>query len=227
MTRSSYFAEAARTVVRGVLWSVVSGLLGAWCVAPALAGNDLGTIILHVQEIPSGCTLPFDCVGVGPNVSVVPGSQVFVSVYMRNYDDVSGFACRFSVDGGAGANTWGDWTILGASFSCLSGQTAQVPVQSAPPPIEPGDLTTSFLCVSGGALQPLGWMLFHVGSTGCLRIEERTLGTGLLSCSDEFTGIPVSNRGVVCVGDGGHDACEPGQVPVENGTWGKIKAQYR
>lgn len=200
-------------------WHLVRGF--------CIGGNDLRTIILHVQATPLGCNLPFDCVGNGPNVSVIPGSQVFVAVYLRNYDDVSAFACRLSVDGGSGGNTWRDWTLLGASFSCLPGQTAQVRVQGGPPPIEPGDLTTSFLCNSGGALQPLGWMLFRAGSAGCLRIEEQSLGTGLLSCSDEFTGIAVSNRGVVCVGDGGHNACEPGQVPVENRTWGQIKAQYR
>jgi len=99
-------------------------------VSSALSANERTTVILHAQTDPWGCTLPFDCLETAPVVSVAPGSQVFVSVYLRNYDAVGGFACRFAVDGGAGPNTWRDWTLLGASFGCLPGQTAQVPVRS-------------------------------------------------------------------------------------------------
>jgi hypothetical protein len=171
--------------------------------------------------------MKFDCQGTMPVVTVDSHSQVLVYVYPRNYEDVSGFAGRFAVNGGSGVNTWGDWTLLGASFSCILGQTAQVPVQSAPPPIEPGELTTSFQCVTGGALRALGWMLFQVGTTGCLGIEDRALGTGVESCTQLFTVIEAYNRGLICVGPGGREACEPDLGPIQSDTWGRIKGQYR
>jgi hypothetical protein len=224
MRKLSCSARVWRRGSATCLFACALALVGA----PAKGANERTTVILHAQSDPMDCiNLPFDCSDTAPVVEVAPGSQMFVSVSLRNYDTVSGFACRFAVDGGSGPDTWRDWTLLGASFACIPGQLAHVPVQSAPPPIEPGELTTVFSCVAGGAIQPLGWMLFQVGSSGCLSIEERQLGTGVLDCDEHFTLVPAVNRGVICVGSGGHDACESGQVAVEGTTWGAIKAQYR
>src|SRR4030095_3001829 len=106
---------------------------------PADAATEQTTVMLHAQATLSGCGPQFDCVGTSPIVTVAPGSEVFVFVYLRNYDNVDGFVCRFGVAGGKGPNTWGDWTIRGAVFSCIPGQLGHVPWQGGPPGVEPGN----------------------------------------------------------------------------------------
>jgi hypothetical protein len=208
-------------------WALCLGLL---LPSPGLCANENTTVILNAQIGGFDCIngpIPFDCESSTPTVTVAPGDVITVQVFLRNYDNIEAFACRFAVDGGSGMQTWGDWTLLATYFGCLPGQVSHVPSQNAPPPAEPGNLVTGFSCLTGGSLRFVGWMLMQVGSSGCLGIEEREFGTGVQDCSQEFTAIPASNRGRICVGPGGYDACEPVTVPIENSTWGQIKQQYR
>jgi hypothetical protein len=189
------------------------------------------TIVLHAQEDQFECqdgALPFDCSeGSTPTISVTSGQLWFIYIFVRHYEEAGTLTCRMAVDGGSGAGTWGDWDVVGSWFGCVAGQvTSEVPMQSVPDR-EPGNITTAFNCLTGGALRPLGWVLFRVGSSGCLGIEEHEWGTGVIDCHGAFHAVPEHNRGRICVGPDGYDACEPGPVPVESGTWGQIKAQYQ
>jgi hypothetical protein len=212
----------------------VSVIVLTWtimCPAGAALAVENTTLVLHAQPVEFECqgsVLPFDCTeGSGPTVTVTSGQLWFIYIFVRNYEEAGIVTCRMAVNGGSGVGTWGDWEVLGSSFGCLPGQIAsEVPVQSVPER-EPGNITTAFNCLTGGALQPLGWVLFRVGSSGCLGIEEHEWGTGVVDCHSTFHPVPGHNRGRICIGAVGHDACEPGQVPVESSTWGRIKEQYR
>jgi hypothetical protein len=89
---------------------------------------------------------------------------------------------------------------------------------------------TAFNCISGGDLEVLGYLLVTAGSHGCLGIEEHDMvGTGVLDCGLGIDVMPIApqNRGRICVGAGGYNACDPRAVPVEGATWGRIKRQYQ
>jgi hypothetical protein len=188
------------------------------------------TIVLHAQGGQFECqgnALPFTCTeGSIPTTSVTSGQLWFIYIFIRNYEDAGMVTCRMAVNGGSGPGTWEDWELIGHSFGCVPGQvTSEVPVQNSQER-EPGNITTAFNCLTGGALQPLGWVLLRVGS-GCLGVEEHQYGTGIIDCQQMLRSVPAHDRGRICVGAGGHNACESGPVPVENETWGQIKAQYR
>jgi hypothetical protein len=195
-----------------------------------VCGNENTTIVLHAQSLAFDCQyspLPFTCsLDSRPTVTVPPNSLAFIYVFLRNSDNVYGLHCRLAVDGGTGSDTWGDWGLLGAVFGCLPGQLQpELPATHADGR-EPGNLRTTFDCLIGPELRPLGYLIFQVGAQGCLAIEEHVLGTGVLDCNLEFTAIPARNRGRICVGPGGYDACDPALVPIEATTWARIKHQY-
>ncbi len=188
-------------------------------------------MVLHAQDWSHGyhCQAwggTVDCEALRPTVSVESGQQVLVTVFLRNYDEGSGLSYRFAVDGGSGATTWGDWTLLFSSFGgCgLMNQTGPwVPCQAH------GNLSTTFNCITGGTFQPVAYLVFAAVGTGCLGVEESDMQvSGVVSCDwpAVLTGVAPENRGRVCVGPGGHDACDPITTPVEQATWGNIKSQY-
>ena len=226
MKSCSSFVNGARKAA----WNctLIVGLM-AVAFTTATGGNETCTVVLHVDPVAFDCLngpLPFDCVSSSPTVVVKPGQVAFIHVFLRNYEVISAFQCRFAVDGASGPQTWGDWMLISASFGCLPGQISQVPVQSASPPFEPGEMATSFNCVTGGVLVPLGWMLLRAGSTGCLGIEEHQFDTAVQDCVSKSTPIASVNRGRVCISAGGYDACNPAPVAVDNTTWGIIKSQF-
>ena len=211
-------------------WGAIGGLLLSGIAAEGRCGNEKTTIILHAQEALFECTSgpqPFDCSSTSqPTVIVPPGELAFVYVFLRGAEDVIGLTCRFAVDGGSGPDTWGDWNLLGAVFGCLPGQLEpELPATNADGR-EPGNLRTVFNCVTSPALQPLGYLVFQVGTQGCLSIEEHELGTGVLDCNIEMDPVPAGNRGRICVGPGGYDACDPAATAVGGTTWARIKHQY-
>ena len=76
----------------------------------------------------------------------------------------------------------------------------------------------------------IGRLYFAAAPDGCVGIVESDypFGTHTVSSSSgsEMPIIP-ENRGRVCVGPGGYNACTPyAPVPVESATWGNIEAQY-
>jgi hypothetical protein len=197
--------------------------------APAQASNEETTIVLHAYRF--GDTLncqaglgQFDCSESSPpRVNILPGDVVAVYVFLRNYDDACGLIYRFAVDGKQGVEPWGDWTIWGSSFGCQPNQTGI----NGPNPHD-GELITSFDCVTGGGLELLGFIFLMAGTHGCLGIEESEVyfPSGVMDRNSRTTAVAPGNRGRVCIGTGGHDACEPLTVPVEETTWGQIKRLY-
>jgi hypothetical protein len=205
---------------------IVTGLLAA----PTVAANKNTTIVLHAQPIGNVINCDqwignVDCSPeLPPTINVGPGEPILVHIFLRNYDDASALFCKLSVDGGEGAQTWGDWTFHAASLSCLLGQT-----DNGPGPLN-GNMHTTFACLTGGDLRLVGYLVLTSGSHGCLRVEEHDIeGTGVWDCSGGIGLIQVApqNRGRICVGVGGYNACDPQIVPVESATWGRIKKQYQ
>jgi hypothetical protein len=197
---------------------------------PTVAANENTTIVLHAQPIGDIVNCEqwignVDCSpGLPPTVNVGSGEHLLVYLFLRNYEGVTAFFCRWAVDGGTGPKTWGDWTFWAAGLGCLPGQHGD-----GPWPYN-GNMQTAFNCISGGALRVLGYLILTSGSRGCLGIEEHdTTGTGVFDCSDgiEVTPIVPQNRGRICVGAGGYNACDPRVVSVESATWGRIKRQYQ
>src|SRR5688572_23784313 len=133
--------------------------------APAKASNEETTIVLHARIIgdgPLNCQAGlgnFDCSeGSLPTISVAAGDYVAIYVYLRHYDDACGLIYRFAVDDGQGSEPWGDWTIWGSSFGCQPNQTGI----NGPNPTS-GELITSFDCLTGGALELLGYIFLEAG----------------------------------------------------------------
>jgi len=193
--------------------------------------NENTTIVLHAQDWSHGWSCQawvgtVDCETLPPTVNIESGQQALVTVFLRNYEDVAGVHYRFAVDGGSGPTTWSDWTFLFSSAGdCgLMNQTT-----SWPPTPANGNWSTTFNCITGGTFQPVAYLVFAAVGTGCLGIEESDLGpSGVESCDwpPVLTSVAPENRGRICVGSGGYDACDPVTTPVAPATWGRIKSQY-
>jgi len=211
-------------------WGVIGGVLLSGLAVEGWCGNEHTTIVLHAQEAVFDCRsgpLPFSCSSTSrPTVMVSPGELSFIYVFLRGTENVIGLTCRFAVDSGSGPDTWGDWSLLGGVFSCLPGQLEpELPATNASGR-EPGNLRTTFNCVTSPALQSLGYLIFQIGTRGCLSIEEHKLGTGVIDCNLAMDRVPQGNRGRICVGPGGYDACDPAATAIEGTTWARIKHQY-
>jgi hypothetical protein len=207
--------------------NTIIGLLGLAISSSTAAGaaNESTTIVLHAQPWDLGqfCAAwqgHFDCTGVPPVINVQPGDNIVVYVLLRNYNAVSGVRYRFEVDGGENG-VWGDWTMFFSDIGCLPGQIAS----ELPDPTS-GDFDTNFLCIKGGVLRAIALMVMRAGTHGCLGISDIEF-SGIRDCDFGITGVASGNRGRICVGNGGYDACDSMPVAVGAGTWGAIKAQYR
>jgi hypothetical protein len=208
-------------------WNRIIAVFGLTvaCTTAARGANEDATIVLHAQPWDLGLFCQawvgqFDCNGMPPVVNVQPEKTIAVFVLLRNYDAVSSVRYLFEVDGGKNG-IWGDWTMIFSDFGCLPGQTT-----ASAPASTNGVLETNFLCIEGGALRVIGLMAMTSGSHGCLEISEVEF-SGIQDCDQVRTDVAPRNRGRICVGDGGYNACDAMPVPVEGATWGAIKAQYR
>jgi hypothetical protein len=194
-------------------------------VSPALAINESTTIVLHARDGFAACDEPqqngLDCINGHPTLDLTGMTAPWVFVMLRNYDVLAGLQCAFD---------WPlTWTYLGGTWDCQPGSlTAEQP--KAPGPVA-GTLALVFNCVQGGSLITIGRMIFaNTASQGCLSIIESDgpFGTHVANCdASDGPPIPPENRGRVCTGPGGYDACWPASTPVESATWGAIKSQYR
>ena len=187
----------------------------------ALALNEDATIVLHARDGFAPCDDPQQqgiCVDRPPTLDISGMQQPWIFVMVRNFDQVRVVQCAFD---------WPvEWMYIGGTWDCQQHPIFLAP--TAPGPFT-GTLVVAFDCVSSGAMITIGRMLF--GSTpggGCLSIIESGYpdGTHVLDCSLVVTRVPQENRGRVCVGAGGYDACVPASTPVESVTWGAIKGQY-
>jgi hypothetical protein len=215
-------------------WAIFATTLVVAGTQAVAAANQETTVVLHAHRIggePLNCEAwigEFDCSPEsGPQVNIAPGDNVAIFVFLRNYDDVSGLLCRFSVDRAGGSEPWGDWICFGSIFGC---QPNQIGLWSPGP--SSGELTTSFDCIQRGLLAPLGFMIFTAGTHGCLSMEESErypAESGVNGCGYPpiRSEVAPQNRGRICIASGGYDACNPRPVPIEEETWGRIKMQYQ
>jgi hypothetical protein len=188
------------------------------------AENESATIVLHARDGFATCEEPqqsgLDCINGHPVLDIGSMQTPWIYVMLRNYERVNVLQCAFD---------WPlSWSYLGGTWDCQPGSL--VLVQPTSPGPKTGSMVVAFNCVQGGALITVGRMIFGppVGN-GCLSIIESIypFGTNVVSCpAAQATHVPSENRGRICAGPGGYDACWPAATPAESATWGSIKAQY-
>jgi hypothetical protein len=197
-------------------------LAPAYLLAPAApAGNDDTTLVLHVHDHNAwNCFIGIDCVQNMPVVNAQGMMSPEVFLFVRNYDEVAGVQCAFTVPT--------SWTFLFGLWDC---QTNQINGTTPEPPFGAvsGTIATAFDALTSGELEPIGRMNFQSGPVpeGCMTIVDSAYpnGTHVVTWLGDPTPVPPENRAIVCVGEGGRDACEPAAVPVPGTTWGRIKQQ--
>jgi hypothetical protein len=209
-----------------------------WCSAlsllamPLLAGiasaglNPHFTIPLHAKSSSfEGCDgyLPVDCDGTRPTVTAIAGEPTVVYVMVHNYAALLGIQTAFEWDP--------SWNLLFGLWDCQPGSLDGSEPQNPGGPIA-GFLQKAFVCATGPALAVVGRMFFVGVESGCIRQVQPSFlyGIAALDCTLAMDLIPDSpadgaRLGRVCVGAGGHDACDR-VLPVETATWGSIKATY-
>jgi hypothetical protein len=188
--------------------------------------NPYFTIPLHYKASSfEACAgyLPVDCAGTRPTVEAMAGQPAVVYVMIHNYAAVSGIQTAFEWDP--------SWNLLFGLWDCQPGMLDGNVPQNPGGPIR-GVLTQAFVCVTGPALAVMGRMFFVGMESGCIRQVQPMFPYGIcvMDCTqsiDQITDSPVDEArlGRICVGAEGHDACERA-VPIEAGTWGRIKASY-
>src|SRR5262245_8290660 len=126
----------------------------------AQVNNDCTTVVLHaVSGIQTGCQTNLDCTTVQPGTRLDnPSGPYTVYMYLKNYELVGGVQVAF--------NWPASWSFGFGLWQCQPGQiSASLP--TAPGPIT-GSITTAFNQISGGALAPIGEMVFNsLGQSGC------------------------------------------------------------
>jgi hypothetical protein len=206
------FAFAA--VVLGVLLAL-SG------VASAQLPNNCATVVLHaISGIDTDCQTTLDCSAVPPTVRVdSPAGLYTVVVYLKNFDDLNGVQVAFD---------WpATWSFGFGLWTCQVQQLSAVQ-PTAPGPLT-GSITTAFNAISGGALAPVGVMVFNsFGASGCLSIIESgyPFGNHVAAPGEIVTPLRDNNEGKICVGEDGTNTCDCIPEAVEAATWGQIKASY-
>jgi hypothetical protein len=193
----------------------------------ALAGpNASTTLVLHAVDTTFGpCPIPPPS---GPDPCdqgtlrvdlAVGGPGIAAYLLIRNYDNISGVQCAFD---------WpAAWPVTFGLWDCQSNQVnGQTP--SAPGGTT-GTIATAFDNISGGVTAPIGRIHFAgIFAAGCMSIIESDFpfGTHVISFAGDVDPVIEANRGALCAGSPGTDACTP-VIPVEPATWGHIKAQYQ
>jgi hypothetical protein len=183
--------------------------------------NSCTTVVLHaVAGFSTGCTTTLDCTTVPPLVDIsAPTGAYTVFMYIKNYAEAAAIQCAFDWP-----PTWGFGFGL---WQCQTGQiTGTTPTA---PGARDGTISTAFNAISGGALAPIGFMVFNSIGTGCLSIIESDFkfGNVVLDFAQETTPLSDSNEGKICVDTGGINTCDCVPQAVEPSSWGAIKATYR
>jgi len=190
----------------------------------AQISNECTTVVLHaISGIDPDCQTALDCSSVPPNVRIDnPAGLYTVLMYLKNYGTVNGVQVAFD---------WpATWSFGFGLWNCQVGQVFGT--QPTAPGPRTGTIATAFNPISGGALAPIGFMVFNSLGSGCLSIVESSFPDG--NCVlDQFSGGPEIthlldvNEGRVCVGSDGWNTCEcQGATAVESSTWGQIKVSY-
>ncbi len=163
--------------------------------------------------------LPVDCGTVLPTVSVPPGATT-VFLLVHNFSCIAGLQTAFETDPG--------WAFTFGLWDCQPGQLSAVS-PAAPLGATAGSITTAFNFLYGPQLAVVGRMFF-TASGGCLRQVQSSypFATHVLDCQQGIDLIETGEDqrlGRICIGQGGVDACQGGP-PLDNATWGSIKAQF-
>ena len=183
----------------------------------ALAINEMTTIVLHGVEEFGSCSEygGMDCSNIYATVDIAGFSTPAIYIFLRNHEDVTGLQCAFR---------WPEsWEFSFGLFSCQANQV------NGTAPTASGELTgtiaTAFDVITGGELEVIGILRYDAAPEGCLQIIDSAypFGTHVVSQATEVTEIPDGQRGSICVGSGGCDACVSCIGPVEETSWGRIK----
>ena len=198
-------------------------------IASRVAGeNEMTTLILHSEAVVFGpCEAAEDVCEERPATIQIVGAESggieIASIYLlaRSYDEIRGVQTAF---------VWPGLEILGLLFDCQSNQlSSNLPnPHTEGGPIN-GSCSTVFDTVFGGATAVIGRVYVQVSDSACFRQVESAFegGTHVVGPGNSIAPVPPENRGHVCVGAGGYDACEPAATPVAASTWGAIKAAHR
>jgi hypothetical protein len=209
-------------VMRIALASAAVVALLATSGAALAQDNSCTTLVLHaVSGTVPVCTTNVDCSVVQPTVDVpTPSGAYTVVVFAKNYAELLGVQCAFD---------WPvTWTFGFGLWNCQTGQLSAT--QPTAPGPTTGTITTAFTAITGGALAPIGIMVFNSIGTGCLTIIESSFpfGTHVINAAQDAEPIGEQNRGKICADTpGGYSACTCVANAVEGATWGQIKASYR
>jgi len=193
--------------------------------SPALADNANSTLPLHGVVTTFGpCPIlppsgPDPCAQQTLVTQVNVGDALCAYLLVRHYDDCAGVQTAFE---------WpAAWPLTFGLWDCQSNQVnGTTPTASGP---TTGTIATAFDCLSGGVTAPIGRLHFAGAfAPGCITQVESTYPffTHMVDCDGGTHPIIEQNRGSICAGSPGVDACEP-VVPVEAATWGTIKSQYQ
>ncbi len=188
--------------------------------SPTQASNEHAALVLHaVDSASTTCSNPggLDCDAVRPTTSVLGMNYPRIFVLLHGYDAVQAVTAAFSVP-----NTWG--YVFGL-WECQNSSGVLDPE----PPWGPSDGKLRMFVdpLIGGHLVVLGRMHFSATPAQCMEIIEASgpSGTHVVDLGSQTTPIATENRGRICAGEGGIDACSDYQ-PVDAATWGAIRSQY-
>jgi hypothetical protein len=201
-------------VMRIAFASVAVVALLATSGAALAQDNSCTTIVLHaVSGTLPVCTTTVDCSAVPPTVDVTaPSGPYTVMMFIKNYGEVAGVQVAFD---------WPvTWTFGFGLWNCQTGQLTAT--QPTAPGETTGSITTAFTTITGGALAPIGVMVFNTIGTGCLSIIESfyPFGNHVVDAAAVPTSISDTNEGKICVDSSGFNACTCVPNAVEGATWG-------
>jgi hypothetical protein len=160
-------------------------------------------------------------------VNVLPSTDYTIYLMVANYLHVAGIQTAFDWDPG--------WVLNDVLFNCRANQlNAILPDPGRPGGPSTGTVSTAFDCVTGPALAVIGRLRFTSGPGGCITQVQSCypFGVHAIDCANGIDLINANDPyqrlrlGKICVGQGGHDACDP-IIATEPATWGRIKASYR
>ncbi len=187
---------------------------------PAAAGPNANfTLPLHAMPSYScGDPLPIDCRDSRPTTTIPAHAASTILLFIANHSEVMLVQAAVSWDR--------SWTLCCVDFECQPSQGHALVLD---------DITLSFAtivpCLTGPSLTILGTLSYETAEAGCLRFVEPSYSGGIYAedCAlhdDRISDLESPRLGRICVGQAGHDACDP-LTPVTLTTWGAIKESYR
>jgi len=193
---------------------------------PCAAGqNPEFTLPLHYAASlfqPCDGYQPVDCRGIRPTVAATPGQPACIFLLLHNYNAVFVIQTAFE---------WGSWNLAYSLFECqLNGPGPPTSPCNPGGPIY-GAITLGLDPLIGPELAVIGRLFFTPVSEGCIWQVQPAFPGGIFVLDpaqgiDQIGDSEPHRLGKVCVGPGGHDACDR-PVAVDATTWGHIRSTFR